>query len=98
MKEGCKCDTKKKLGNKWSDYNGPDSLRDHGCLDEPLLGVCEDKADTLSFVRLVDDDDDDDDAVTPADLDNDDKNEGSDDDSSLGLGSESSSEEEEFEG
>jgi len=99
LKEGCKCDTKKKLGNKWSDYNGPDSLRDHGCLDEPLLGVCEDKADTLSFVRLVDDDDDDDDdAVTPADLDNYDKNEGSDDDSSLGLGSESSSEEEEFEG
>jgi SNF2 family DNA or RNA helicase len=97
LKEGCKCDTKKKLGNKWSDYNGADSLRNHGCFDEPLLGICEDKADTLSFVHLVDDDDD----ANPADLDDDDgKKEASDvdDDSSLGLGSESSSEEEEFDG
>ena len=97
LKEGCKCDTKKKLGNQWSDYNGADSLRNHGCVDEPLLGVCEDEAGTLSFVHLVDDDE-----INPVDLDDDakEKEEASDvdDDSSLGLGSESSSEEEEFDG
>jgi len=98
LKEGCKCDTKTKLGNKWSDYNGADSLRDDGFADEPLLGVCEDKAGTLSFVHVVDED------ASPVDLDEDKddaKKEASDeddDDSSLGLGSESSSEEEEFDG
>ncbi len=98
LKEGCKCDTKTKLGNKWSDYNGADSLRDDGFADAPLLGVCEDKADTLSFVHVVDED------ANPVDLDDDDNDAKKpaacvdDDDSSLGLGSESSSEEEEFEG
>ncbi|KAK1734982.1 SNF2/RAD54 helicase family protein [Skeletonema marinoi] len=98
LKEGCKCDTKTKLGSKWSDYNGADSLRDDGFVDEPLLGVCEEKAGTLSFVHVVDED------ASPVDLDEDKddaKKEASDeddDDSSLGLGSESSSEEEEFDG
>ena len=100
LKEGIKCDTKKKLGRKWSDYNGADSLRDLGCVDEPLLGVCDDKAETLSFVHLVNDDDEEE-AATSADLDagGDGKGKASEDDeSSLGLGSESSSEEEEFDG
>ncbi|KAL7454581.1 hypothetical protein ACHAWC_007180, partial [Mediolabrus comicus] len=99
LKEGIKCDTKKKLGRKWIDYNGADSLRDLGCIDEPLLGVCDDKAETLSFVHLVDDDEEE--ATTSADLDAGGDAEGKaseDDDSSLGLGPESSSEEEEFDG
>lgn len=48
------CDTKCKLGNKWSDYNGVSSLHVQGCTDQPLLAVCEDRKDTLSFVRVAD--------------------------------------------
>eukprot|EP00804_Cyclotella_cryptica_P029873 CCRYP_010803-RA/>CCRYP_010803-RA protein AED:0.06 eAED:0.06 QI:244/1/1/1/0.75/0.6/5/436/979 len=55
LKEGCKCDTKNKLGKKWSDYCGVSSLHTQGCTDQPLLAVCEDLVDTLSFVRVVDD-------------------------------------------
>eukprot|EP00986_Skeletonema_menzelii_P019761 scaffold29106_cov148-Skeletonema_menzelii.AAC.2 len=104
LKEGCKCDTKTKLGNKWSDYNGANSLRDDGFTDEALLGVCEDKAGILSFVHVVHEDEDED--ANPVDVDGDENvakksssfEDDDDDDSSLGLGSESSSEEEEFEG
>jgi hypothetical protein len=93
LKEGCICDTKKKLGKQWSGYDGADSLRDHGCLDEPLLEICGDKA--LSFVHLVEEE------AYPVDLDDDDTKEEDVDDVtrdevSLGLGAESSSEEEEF--
>jgi DNA repair and recombination RAD54-like protein len=55
LKQGCKCDTKNKLGKKWSDYAGVSSLHEQGCTDQPLLAVCEDLVDTLSFVRVVDD-------------------------------------------
>lgn len=55
LKQGCKCDTKNKLGKKWNDYSGVSSLHAQGCTDQPLLAVCEDLVDTLSFVRVVDD-------------------------------------------
>ena len=103
LKEGCKCDTKAKLGKKWSDYYGANSLRDGGFADGALLDVCEEETETLSFVHVVDEsvdsaelemvDDEKDDTKKPA-LNNVDD----DDDSSLGLGPESSSEEEEFDG
>ena len=54
LKRGCKCDTKNKVGKKWSDYSGAISLQTQGCTDEPLLAVCENLADTLSFARVVD--------------------------------------------
>ena len=54
LKRDCKCDTKRKLGKKWSDYDGVSSLHSQGCMDEPLLGVCGN--DTLTFVRVVGDD------------------------------------------
>lgn len=54
LKQGCKCDTKNKLGKRWSDYSGVKSLRNQGCIDQPLLAVCDDLTDTLSFVRVVD--------------------------------------------
>ncbi|KAL7523346.1 hypothetical protein ACHAXR_000785, partial [Thalassiosira sp. AJA248-18] len=54
LKDGCKCDTKQKLGNKWSDYIGVSSLHSQGCMDEPLLGLCGEE--DLTFVRVVDDD------------------------------------------
>jgi len=97
LKPGCKCDTKRKLGDKWSDYVGVSSLHSLGCMDEPLLGICDDNA--LTFVRVVDDDDE----PTPAAEDD-----GDEDSSSEGMLSESersfsdidqsSSSEEEFDG
>ncbi|KAL9179549.1 hypothetical protein ACHAXT_008839 [Thalassiosira profunda] len=52
LKEGCTCDTKRKLGNKWSAYNGVSSLHSQGCMDEPLLSLC--GSETLTFVRVMD--------------------------------------------
>jgi hypothetical protein len=54
LKRGLKCDTKQKLGSKWSDYAGDSTLRSHRCEDEPLLEICED--DALTFVHIVDND------------------------------------------
>lgn len=54
LKRSSKCDTKQKLGSKWSDYAGDSTLRSHGCEDEPLLEICEDYA--LTFVHIVDND------------------------------------------
>lgn len=54
LKEGCKCDTQRKLGDKWSDYHGALSLTSQGCRDGPLLGVIEaDNDAALTFVRVV---------------------------------------------
>ena len=54
LKEGCKCDTQRKLGDKWSDYHGASSLTSQGCRDGPLLGVIEaDNDAALTFVRVV---------------------------------------------
>lgn len=50
-----KCDTKDKLGEKWSTYTGVSSLHSQGCIDQPLLTVCEELEDTLSYVKIVDD-------------------------------------------
>eukprot|EP00978_Attheya_sp_CCMP212_P018129 scaffold49244_cov52-Attheya_sp.AAC.8 len=57
LKDGCDCDTKQKLGNKWSDYDGMDSLNTEGCTDEPLLTISGECANTLRFVHLVKEDD-----------------------------------------
>lgn len=90
LKQGCKCDTKNKLGKKWSDYVDVSSLE--GCTDQPLLGVCQDLADTLSFVRIVDVEETLDDAsLEDVSLSNEDKYCSDEDDSS-------SCEEEEFDG
>lgn len=55
LKQGCKCDTKDKLGKRWNDYSGAITLQNQGCADEPLLAICENLVDTLSFVRVADD-------------------------------------------
>ena len=47
LKRDCKCDTKRKLGKKWCDFNVD------GCEDKPLLHICEDP--NVTFVREVDD-------------------------------------------
>jgi len=101
LKEGMKCDTKRKLGNTWSDYKGVESLQDQGCVDEPLLGVCSEENTALTFVRVVPDEE----PTTPSS----DHEEDDDDEVSNGMSSsersfsvgdedESSSEEEEFDG
>ena len=48
------CDTKEKLGRKWSAYSGASSLLSQDCTDQPLLSICENLKDTLSFVKVVD--------------------------------------------
>lgn len=45
LKRDCKCDTKRKLGKKWSELNVD------GCEDRPLLQICEDP--NVTFVREV---------------------------------------------
>lgn len=90
LKEGVKCDTKRKLGKKWNDYNGASSLQAQGFMDGPLLDVCEDEAETLSFVRIVDDDEV---AVSSACEDNE-----ADSACAFSENDESFSEEEEFDG
>jgi len=76
LKEDCKCDTQRKLGIKWSDYDGASSLTSQGCMDGPLLGVCEDDDEktTLSFVRVVGDDDEEEPTTTVTTGDDDDDN------------------------
>lgn len=53
LKEGVKCDTKRKLGKKWGDYEGALSLESIGCTDRSILDVCQYHTDTLSYVRVV---------------------------------------------
>mmetsp|Transcript_23138 Transcript_23138/g.48036 ORF Transcript_23138/g.48036 Transcript_23138/m.48036 type:complete len:1065 (-) Transcript_23138:305-3499(-) len=53
LKEGVKCDTKRKLGKKWGDYEGATSLESIGCTDRAILDVCQYHTDTLSYVRVV---------------------------------------------
>jgi hypothetical protein len=50
LKENCQCDTKLKVGKRWSDYSGADCI---GCDDLPLLGVAMSCKDTLSYVHIV---------------------------------------------
>merc|ERR1712194_448328 len=59
LKEGCTCDTQRKLGKKWSEYEGVASLTSQGCRDGPLLGVCGAEDATLTFVRVVGDEEED---------------------------------------
>lgn len=94
LKEGCKSDTKNKLGKQWSDYCGASSLQAQGCADQPLLSICKELNHDLSFVRVVDDEPED---IPP-------ENNSSSDDflddkkSCLDSSSDSSDEEEEFDG
>ena len=53
LKVDCSCDTKRKVGSKWSEYEGVDSLRDEGCTDAPLLSVAEECSGILGFVHIV---------------------------------------------
>ncbi len=53
LKQGVKCDTKRKLGKKWGDYEGVTSLELIGCTDRAILDVCQDQTETLSYVRVV---------------------------------------------
>ena len=100
LKQDCQCDTKRKLGKKWSNFTGASSLHSQGCMDEPLLDICDD--DTLTFVRVVDDEE-----PTSAKVDEEDANEDGDssDDmlsesecSLFGKDESSSEEEAEFDG
>lgn len=95
LKRGSKCDTKQKLGSKWSDYTGVATLLAQGCVDASLLEICKDKA--LTFVRIVGDDE----APTTAVGGDIDEGVSSDDDlseseSSVSDDDKASSEEEEF--
>lgn len=52
LKENCRCDTKSKVGSRWPDYSGVESI---DCDDPSLLGAARACGDTLSFVHIVDD-------------------------------------------
>jgi len=56
LKEGCACETKKKIGSQWAAYAGPDSIRSQGCFDEPLLDVSANLSVSLGHVHIVDED------------------------------------------
>lgn len=95
LKKDCKCDTKRKLGKKWNDYDGVSSLHSQGIMDEPLIGIC--GGDTLTFVHVVDDEEEDKATSASANDDGDDNEEdevSSEEDDMLSE----SSEEEEFDG
>lgn len=53
LKADCSCDTKRKVGSKWSEYEGAESLRDEGCTDAALLSVAEEYSGVLGFVHIV---------------------------------------------
>ena len=69
IKEGCKCDTKNKVGRLWPSYGGTRAcLASRGCVDEALLSLIElspnesdgaaaAPSDSLNFVHIVDDND-----------------------------------------
>lgn len=50
LKENCQCDTKLKVGKRWSNYNGADCI---GHDDPPLLEVARSCKETLSYVHIV---------------------------------------------
>lgn len=53
LKVGCSCDTKRKVGSKWDEYEGSDSLQEQGCTDAPLLSIAEECKDILGFVHII---------------------------------------------
>ena len=53
LKVGCSCDTKRKVGSKWDEYEGIDSLQEQGCTDAPLLSIAEECKDILGFVHII---------------------------------------------
>ena len=53
LKVDCSCDTKRKVGSKWNEYEGAESLRDEGCTDAALLSVAEECSGVLGFVHIV---------------------------------------------
>lgn len=53
LKRDCQCDTKRKLGDAWSNYEGQSSLKDWNCSDGPLIEVAETAKHYLGFIHLV---------------------------------------------
>eukprot|EP00980_Cylindrotheca_fusiformis_P002143 scaffold481_cov208-Cylindrotheca_fusiformis.AAC.9 len=53
LKTNCDCDTKNKVGTRWADYSGAESVKEEGCSDEPLLAICSESSSPLSFVHVV---------------------------------------------
>lgn len=53
--ESCISDTKRKLGEKWLDYDGLSSLESQGNMDESLIYIAEHNSsrNVLSFVHIV---------------------------------------------
>jgi SNF2 family DNA or RNA helicase len=85
LKLECKCDTKRKLGEKWSEFNID------GCDDMPLRQICKNEA--VTFVRVVENDED---STTTLDIDHVDADSFNND--MLSVFENSLSEEEEFNG
>jgi len=94
LKPDIVCDTKRKIGKRWPDYDGPDSLLD--CIDEPLLTVARTMPETLRFVHIVTDADDEN-ATETHNNDDDSSDDGSEDEAKVGQNDESSDSENEFE-
>jgi hypothetical protein len=53
LKEGCDCETKVKVGDRWPDYDGAACLEDQGCVDRPLLTIAQYPSSALRFVHIV---------------------------------------------
>ena len=53
LKVGCPCDTKTKVGDTWSPYNGLQSLVSEGCSDSPLMQLASREGTALAFVHVV---------------------------------------------
>jgi hypothetical protein len=50
----CTSDTKRKISH-WPSYDGASSLEELGCTDVPLVHIAETLAETLGYVRIVED-------------------------------------------
>jgi len=87
LKIGGKCDTKRKLGERWENYDGVSSLHSWGLADKPLLAVAEEMSGFVSFIHLCADDG----SLMKAT-----KDKSGDEDEDSGICSSSHSEDEEF--
>ena len=47
------CDTKSKIGQDWTDYDGPETLEELGCEDQPLLRVAASCFASIGHVELT---------------------------------------------
>ena len=55
LKEGCDCETKIKIGNRWPSYTGAAALEEQGCVDQSLLTIAHNESETLRHVHIVTD-------------------------------------------